>query len=86
MNSFIGGDQHLRMLVATKATIAYQSFDRSTQVVSALGAIIACITLALMVVTGFFVYQVYVKGELRIEAPEDTASKNKESQWIEEER
>jgi F0F1-type ATP synthase membrane subunit a len=66
-------------------TSAYQSFDRSTQVVSALGALIACITLALFVFTGYIVYQVYVKGVLRIESPEE-ASPHKESQWIEEER
>ncbi len=38
------------------------TFDKSTQVVSALGAIIALIVLTLIGITGFFFYAVYFKG------------------------
>lgn len=51
--------------------------------VSAIGAIVAVVTLTLMIVAGFFVYKVYFKGEMRIEEP--VQAKNKEAEWIEEE-
>lgn len=45
------------------------SFDKSNQVVSGLGAFIACTTITLLAVAGFFIFKVYFKGEKRIEEP-----------------
>ena len=46
---------------------------------------VAVITLTLLIVAGYFIYQVYVKGEMRLPEAAD-AAKDREAQWIDEER
>jgi len=45
---------------------------------------ISVIALTLLGLTGYFVYKVYFKGEMRLEAPVD--EKDKEAQYLDEER
>jgi len=47
--------------------------------------VVAVITLTLIVVAGYFIYKVYVKGEMRLPEVADKA-KDREAQWIDEER
>jgi hypothetical protein len=54
-------------------------------VVSGLGAVAAVITLTLLVVAGYFIYQVYYKGEMRLPEPAAKA-KDREAQYIDEEQ
>lgn len=64
---------------------AYSLVDTSNQVVSGLGAVVAVITLTLLTVTGYFIYQVYYKGEMRLPEPAAKA-KDREAHYIDEEQ
>lgn len=64
---------------------AYSLVDTSNQVVSGLGAVISVIMVTLLTVTGYFIYQVYYKGEMRLPEPAAKA-KDREAHYIDEEQ
>jgi hypothetical protein len=84
VNAKVSADVAATTSTVSTPTSKSSYFDPSNQVISALGAVAALVTLTLLIVTGYFIYQVYVRGELRLKEQPASSAKNHET--IDEER